>query len=380
MISLEDFSELLKTLYATPLHQEQWGHFLDLLCMHTGSRTGLLLCANSLARLSIQAVGGRPLDLAIVEAYAAEYSAKDPLRFQLVRSGKLGRVDCEELLPDEDMMQSEMFQHLIAPLGFRYPSLFALTCSLRRFEAISFWRTPDEGPMGADGNRLLELIVPHVQSALEIRHALGVGRHQLAGVQTMADASPTATFFLNPKGKIEHSNEAAKAMLRLRDGLTESNGILRATEPASREPLRHLIGSAHLEGYARYTSSPPKALSLNRGTGRKPLQLLASPVPEERGAGPNAAVLLLATDPERPVHVNDALLRASYRFTPAEVEVANGLLTGYSLEEIAAVRRVSVGTVRQQVKAIFGKTGTTRQTDLVRLLLNLPGLANMEVD
>jgi len=379
LISLEDFSELLKTLYATPLHQEKWEHFLHMLCAHTGSCTGLLLCANSQAQLSIQAVGGRPLDLAIVEAYGTEYSVKDPLRFQLVLSGKLGRVDCEELLPTEDMMQSEMYQHLIAPLGFRYPSLVALTCSVRRFEAISFWRTPDEGPMGADGDRLLELLVPHIQSALEIRHALGVGRQKLAGVQTMADASPTATFFLNPKGKIEHSNEAAKAMLRLRAGLAESNGILRATEPASREALRSLIRSAHLEGYARHTSSPPKALSLNRGSGRKPLQLLASLVPEERGAGPDAAVLLLATDPERPVHVNDDLLQASYGFTPAEVEVANGLLTGYSLEEIAALRRVSVGTVRQQVKAILGKTGASRQSDLVRLLLNLPGLSNMEV-
>jgi len=54
--------------------------------------------------------------------------------------------------------------------------------------------------------------------------------------------------------------------------------------------------------------------------------------------------------------------------------VANGLLTGYSLEEIAALRRVSIGTVRQQVKAMLGKSGTSRQSDLVRLLLNLPGV------
>ena len=378
MISLEDFSDLLKTLYATPLHQEQWGHFLDQLCTHTGSSTGLLLCANSQAQLSIQAVGGRPLDLAIVEAYGSEYSVKDPLRYQLVRSGKLGRVDCEQLMPAEEMMQSEMFQHLIAPLGFRYPSLVAFTCSLRRFEAISFWRTPDEGPMSTDGDRLLELLVPHVQSALEIRHALGVGHQHLASVQTMADASPTATFFLGPDGRTTHSNEAAKAMLRRRDGLTETNGILRATDPDSREDLRRLIRSAQLEGCARYASSPPKAHSLSRGVGRKPLQLLASPVPEERGAGPGAAVLLLVTDPERPVQVNDDLMRQSYGLTPAEIEVANGLLTGYSLEEIAAVRRVSVGTVRQQVKAILGKTGATRQSDLARLLLNLPRLVEMD--
>jgi len=78
------------------------------------------------------------------------------------------------------------------------------------------------------------------------------------------------------------------------------------------------------------------------------------------------------TDPEKPTYLRDDLMRAHYSLTPAETEVANGLLTGYSLEEIAALRRVTVGTIRDQLKNLFGKTGTNRQADLVRLLLNLP--------
>jgi DNA-binding CsgD family transcriptional regulator len=159
-----------------------------------------------------------------------------------------------------------------------------------------------------------------------------------------------------------------------RTSMTDASGSTSWAYDSMGRILKEQQTIGTLESFARYSSSPPRAMSLNRGYGRKPLQLLASPVPQERGAGPDAAVLLLATDPERPVHVNDDLLRASYGFTAAEVEVANGLLTGYSLEEIAALRRVSIGTVRQQVKAILGKSGTSRQSDLVRLLLNLPGV------
>ena len=45
---------------------------------------------------------------------------------------------------------------------------------------------------------------------------------------------------------------------------------------------------------------------------------------------------------------------------------------GFALDEIAGLRRVAVGTIRQQLKGIFARTGTNSQTDLVRLLLSLP--------
>jgi len=38
------------------------------------------------------------------------------------------------------------------------------------------------------------------------------------------------------------------------------------------------------------------------------------------------------------------------------------------------LRKVSIGTVRQQLKTILSKTGTTRQIDLVRMLMTLPRL------
>jgi DNA-binding CsgD family transcriptional regulator len=106
---------------------------------------------------------------------------------------------------------------------------------------------------------------------------------------------------------------------------------------------------------------------------------LASPAPGHaagHGTGDGiGGVLLLATDPEKPIMLRDDALREHYSLTEAETEVANGLLTGYSLEEIAALRKVQVGTVRHQVKSMLAKTGTGKQTDMVRLFLTLPRMA-----
>jgi DNA-binding CsgD family transcriptional regulator len=82
--------------------------------------------------------------------------------------------------------------------------------------------------------------------------------------------------------------------------------------------------------------------------------------------------MLLVTDPESSFNFPDDALHMLYHFTPAETEIANGLLMGYSAEEIACLRRVSTATVRQQIKSILDKTGTRRQTEMVRLLMTWP--------
>jgi DNA-binding NarL/FixJ family response regulator len=126
-----------------------------------------------------------------------------------------------------------------------------------------------------------------------------------------------------------------------------------------RKQLRALLRGAH---------AAAKSLSLERPSGRRPLQLLASPI---QGQG-TRGVLLLATDPEKPVVLRDDVLREHFKFTGAETEVANGLLAGYSLEAIAALRKVKIGTVRDQVKSMLAKTGNGQAGEHGKALLTLP--------
>jgi DNA-binding CsgD family transcriptional regulator len=107
------------------------------------------------------------------------------------------------------------------------------------------------------------------------------------------------------------------------------------------------------------------AIALERVSGRRPLLLLVSPF----GAG---RALVRATDPEEAMPCSATILRALYGLTSAEVEVANGLVRGATIEEIADARGTSVATARTQLKMLLAKTDTRRQAELVRLLLRLP--------
>lgn len=61
-------------------------------------------------------------------------------------------------------------------------------------------------------------------------------------------------------------------------------------------------------------------------------------------------------------------LGAQFGLTRSEAEVAVALSAGQIITEIAALRAVSVHTVRNQVKSAMAKTSSRRQADLIRLV------------
>jgi DNA-binding CsgD family transcriptional regulator len=62
------------------------------------------------------------------------------------------------------------------------------------------------------------------------------------------------------------------------------------------------------------------------------------------------------------------LLMRAWSLTAREQEVAQLVIDGLSSEDIARALFISVHTVRDHVKAIFGKTGVSRRQDLVAAL------------
>jgi DNA-binding CsgD family transcriptional regulator len=62
------------------------------------------------------------------------------------------------------------------------------------------------------------------------------------------------------------------------------------------------------------------------------------------------------------------VIQGLFDLTAAEARVAQAVAGGKTLETYARASGVSLGTVRSQLKAVFTKTGLSRQVDLVSLL------------
>jgi DNA-binding CsgD family transcriptional regulator len=94
-----------------------------------------------------------------------------------------------------------------------------------------------------------------------------------------------------------------------------------------------------------------------------------SPAPRAVGA----RALLTFLDLEVRTAANTEMLAALFDFTPAEARLAALAATGLSSRQAVRELQVTVSTARNQLKAVFAKTGTQRQSELV-VLISRPAL------
>jgi DNA-binding CsgD family transcriptional regulator len=108
--------------------------------------------------------------------------------------------------------------------------------------------------------------------------------------------------------------------------------------------------------------------------GKSALRVMVSPF---RGSLPGRsktlAALLFVSDPTQLVSSRAETLRALYGMTPTECRVADMLLEGLELREIAGRMHITLETTRFHVKRVLAKSGARRQSEFIRLMLALPG-------
>jgi DNA-binding CsgD family transcriptional regulator len=83
---------------------------------------------------------------------------------------------------------------------------------------------------------------------------------------------------------------------------------------------------------------------------------------------PNAVAVYMC-DPNRRLKPREEVLRHLYHLTAAEAKVACELVNGCTIEESARRLDIKINTARSHLKKIFAKTRTTRQGEMMRILI-----------
>jgi len=81
------------------------------------------------------------------------------------------------------------------------------------------------------------------------------------------------------------------------------------------------------------------------------------------------------SDPEAAPEPAAETLRRLFGLTPAVSKLAAALAAGRTIADHAEEARITQGTARWHMKELFARTGTSRQAELVRLLLG--GIAQL---
>ena len=236
---------------------------------------------------------------------------------------------------------------------------------------LSVYRQKSGTAFDASQLELLNFFMPHLRRAFQLHFRLADLQTRNASLQTAADMSPTGMIFFDSTGTILCMNQSASAVIARKDGLLATPDHIRAEQVQESTNLDLLIRQATATSIGEGLHPGGTILISRRSL--PPLHLLVLPVRNlELGLATSAAAVVFVVDPSRRLRPAAEILTGLFRLTPAESRVAVLLGDGKSLSEIAQVLGVSRNTLKTQVASVYSKTGTSRQSQLVRLLAQFP--------
>ena len=219
---------------------------------------------------------------------------------------------------------------------------------------------------------LLGALSQHLTHAISISSTLA-GKDGLCA--SHLENSPHAIFLINRSGRVSYRNSAAERLLTHSGLLNISlKGQLTSGDEAINAHLSKSISAMHAEDIKALPSPHSTKTGLD-GTCLLHAHIFPSSnahnFPDSVWSDPVAGAVVvtgaLGLNSGEPFEQVARALGA----TPAEARLAGGLMRGLTLYEFAEVNKLSRHTVRNQIRALFAKTGTSSQLQLVHKLNGL---------
>ena len=170
---------------------------------------------------------------------------------------------------------------------------------------------------------------------------------------------------LSTRGHVLAANAEARRILREAFDLADED--LDLLDGGGRDVIKRLLARAR----TRIQLDGENWMLTTRAS-RRPLIMSTIPVPVLGEEEPHTVLILI--DLDRTPHPHTTALERIFGLTTAEARLAAVLAGGATVAEAAALHKVSVATVRTQLAAIFAKTHTSRQAELVMLVSRLSAL------
>lgn len=386
--------QLIEDIYDAVTFPERWGGVLERLCALTDATHGFLFTAAPRHDSLTAALWARHniTDRQLAD-YTTHFRHRDVWANAAAARGLLNRCVVrrgEELVPDAVLRRSAFFNELLRDHGMG--RLCALTLSdggeLSSVQPVlSLHRPPDASPFPDETVRLLQDCAPHLQRAMRLRVRLLAGRdgrEEARWSGRAIDRLPMGVALLDAAGRVAGLNRAGQAMIDGWDGLRLVQGRLQAEQGGEARRLAHLLEAAVSSGGKGASARRGEAadLRVSRPSGRAPYLLSVLPLSPEaagpfddadgggsgRGGGARIRAMVYIVDPAVVAPGLGRRLGALFGLTAVEAGLVADLLADLTPAEVGERRGVAISTVRSQLRSVFAKTGTTRQSELMNLV------------
>lgn len=371
VLSHRRLSELIGAIYDCALDPDRWEATLaEVAEVFECSVVSLTLNDLGQNRFLInKAVGWKPELLRLKsERHVAEINAR--LTEWLAQQSSADEMFVTSVhLSPEYIHGSPYVAECLKPQGIVDIMHMFLMYTHRRFAEIGLGRHARQGIITAREVELGRLLLPHLRKAVTISGILDAQSIERARMADALDALRCGVVLADETGGILHANRSAERMMRNGGPIRSIRNVLSAGTSSATRELRDAILLA-----AREETLP--------GGGNVPIRLTEVGLPPSYAhvlplkAGdlrtrlqPHAAAAVFISTPEEQGEAD--LLAKAFSLTSAEARVLEALVAGHTLGETAAHLGIALSTAKTHLDRIFAKTGTSRQTALIRLAMQI---------
>lgn len=372
---MRSMDQIIDHVYAAALDRAAWPTAIGAMQTYfRGSSAGLYLADLKHGQVSL--VHLQDIDPDYVDTYVDRYLQDNPWS-GLPELQAPGRVRTDSSLDEYYnspgyYRRTAFFHEWMEPQDFIYTLGVNLAVDRHLQTKVYLYRSGRTGGFTRTDIGAFARLSRHLQNAVRVARRLSFEDARSREALEVLEHLRFGVIFLNERGRVTHANRFAQQLFELRDGLASDDGTLSAAHRTDSAALADAIRAA-LRVRAGGTDEPKPAL-VHRGGDKRPLSVLALPLPRRLDAPfptvRRAAVALVVTDPDLEAVEPADSLRQRYNFGATEARLAMSLSRGVPLRAAADSAGLTYETARWYLKGMFQKTGTSRQVDLVRLLLN----------
>jgi DNA-binding CsgD family transcriptional regulator len=362
---------LIDEIYAAALDPNGWQQVLKLFAHSLSSEVGTLFQQDVRASdINFVLQEGVPEDF--YDAYFRHYFGLNVWQPHMAELPMGATSNDAAVMPVRELKRKEFYSDWLRPQGLVHTMGANLLSDQRGTTEIAVLRSARRGHYSASEQILLKQLVPHFQRAVQVQRSLFLARMQAQSGGQALSASGIGMIIVAEDARVLSCNDVAERIVSAGCGITIRGTRLCAQTSAATELLRVTIAEAARAG-VRSGRGSGGVLALPAGLENR-MPVLIAPLKAEndlfRFHRPAAVVFI--SGKERSSRLAAADIEQVFGLTPAEARIVCGLLEGLSLNEYALKARVSVATVRTQLKQVFAKTGATSQSILMRLILADP--------
>lgn len=270
----------------------------------------------------------------------------------------------QDILTPEEIRGYPFYQDHLAPHGFQWFAAVGFRAGAALW-AMSIQRTRREGPFDRHHKTALTALSQRLTETASLSKA--VGRAVLSGMTNALDLVRQPALALDRFGFVLDANDAAEQIF---------DDEFRVCERRLR--TRDRFATAHLDDLCDQLRAMPDTAELPvtpiivQRRAKRPLVIRVLPVDgAARSPFLGARALLLVSDFSRWSRPRADMLARTFGLSPAEARLTSVMASGASLDRAAEELGIARETARNQLKAVFAKTDTHRQSELVALLARL---------